>query len=219
MNVTCAGDFTDKKQGAITAVATIIIALFTAILGSFTIGLARATKIAAIAAKQNAQGLINDAERAHLYPIMKSENLTKELTAVFFYTSNPEMDEGFVPNQNVEFTIKNLGRTPGVIIDLSYSIIQAAPSNATWNYSANDVPYVAINGGDELPDLRCRYDGPFRLANAKLAANGTEPLFFYGRAIYMTAFQREYICSWRYRNSGRRFVLEYYEDRAKNEFA
>ena len=76
MNVTCAGDFTDKKQGAITAVATIIIALFTAILGSFTIGLARATKIAAIAAKQNAQGLI-DAERAHLYPIMKSENLTR----------------------------------------------------------------------------------------------------------------------------------------------
>jgi uncharacterized membrane-anchored protein len=60
----------DTYHDDVNAVSTIIIALFTAVLGVFTIRLAKSTRIAADAAKLNAEALMT-AEGAHLYPIIR----------------------------------------------------------------------------------------------------------------------------------------------------
>jgi hypothetical protein len=55
----CAGAYLIENNAAITAIGTLIIATFTAILGIFTVSLARSTRIAADAAKRSSDAAID----------------------------------------------------------------------------------------------------------------------------------------------------------------
>ena len=113
---------------------TLLLTAFTSILASASIFqgfmLLRAdktTRIAADAALLNAQALI-DAERAHVYPVVKKSNLREVLRSASG-CGDPSSCEGSDDiRPQIEVALKNLGRTPAIIHEMSMQIIQGSPN-------------------------------------------------------------------------------------------
>lgn len=115
----CTGAYVIDKKEAITAAGTVIIALFTAILGLFTIRLAGATRVAADAALLNAQAVI-DAERAHLFVVIELENI-----AAMVSNAARAISDGSNYALRISYAFKNYGRTPAIIRAIGHGAIIA----------------------------------------------------------------------------------------------
>jgi hypothetical protein len=106
------GCLIDRSKDDISALSTLVIAIFTAILGIFTVRLAYATKIAADAAKQSAD-VIPNLERAFVYisgmdPIIIQPTVQGQYKGEVFAKS-------IYSKSTVEIHIINEGRTPANI--------------------------------------------------------------------------------------------------------
>jgi hypothetical protein len=114
LNATCVGHFVEKKQGLISVVSTIVIAIFTAILGTFTVRLARSTRLAAEAARDSAS-VIPNTERAFVYvdAITRNVNTPMMQAADKLSPTVPYIRPSFVI---VSFV--NHGRTPANVSSL-----------------------------------------------------------------------------------------------------
>ncbi len=200
---------------------------FTAILAVATVGLGLATvglyltgekqiavaKESADAAKLNAEALI-DAERAHLYPVIKSTNLHEALRAAIWYDNSPSMDDSFISNRPaVDFVLKNLGRTPAILKEVSYRVIQGTAGQRQFDYTVGSIGNPVIDGGAETtPPVPCGLETTFTVGQSRQALHGSHPLMFYGYVIYETSFEREYEYRWRYENSGIYWNLAHYDE-------
>src|SRR5437868_6089040 len=71
----CLGAYVIEKHAAITAIGTLAIAIFTAILGGFTISLSKSTRDAALAAKKSADAAVS-VERGRFFIVLKNYNLS-----------------------------------------------------------------------------------------------------------------------------------------------
>jgi hypothetical protein len=86
------GRLVDSWHDDLTAAATIVIAIFTTVLGIFTVSLARSTRTAAIAA-QDAAEHIPRAERAYLFMVVNGETIRKPLMAAYAGADSANQDE------------------------------------------------------------------------------------------------------------------------------
>jgi hypothetical protein len=129
LNTACVGDFTRENEGAITALATLGIALFTVILANATIGLRESTKklweagerqIAVAEKSAEAAKKSADASLVGLRPWVSCH---VEIAGPLKYTS--EGDAFF----EFRFTIKNVGHTPAMGIRFSPHITLLSPKH------------------------------------------------------------------------------------------
>lgn len=110
-------DFLQTYNGAVTAVATIVIAAFTTILGIFTVSLARSTRRAAEAAKISADTL-PVVERAYVYPIIIGHGAINDCVMnalVFFLGDTTKYDLPAPETAELTFKFKNFGNTPAIL--------------------------------------------------------------------------------------------------------
>jgi hypothetical protein len=239
------GNLLDNHAGAIAAFATIAIAAFTWTLWRSTDKLwdanerqlrhavvesqrARVYRLkdedrireqikisrdSANAALLNAEALINS-ERARLYAVVERSNLYD--TVGFAGLIDQKMDDEFVSTRpSLDFFIKNLGRTPGIMTEVSYQLIQGSQSQSTWEYAVRDtiVDPVIDGGKDTQPPTPCGLETVYRVRDAKDAMNGVRPFYFYGYVVYVDSFKRRHTYFWRYQNMGIRFVMVHSEER------
>jgi len=206
---------------------TFVLAIFTGVLGATAIVqirhlrtaneiarvTAEAARFNAEAARLNAEALI-DAERAHLHAVIKQSNLQQALQAAVWYPNSPQMDDGFISNRPaVEFCLKNLGKTPAILREASYQIVQGDVFQKTFEYRIGSIVDPIIDGGAETaPPTPCSLETLFTVGDSRTVLNGKRPLFFYGYATFETAFGRRYEYRWRYVNSGVCWLLDHYEE-------
>jgi hypothetical protein len=150
-----------------TAAATVVIA----VLGLFTISVARSTKISADALTQS--------ERAHVFIKVIDHNLGDGL--------NPRTPEPIT----VEFIFKNHGKTPAILREISRDI-------AYWQSPPSTIDYIPVGGlpaeKDRIIDPDCE-TGSLKCQNTDMTAKnaqaiirGQKYVWFYGRAVYDDIF-------------------------------
>jgi hypothetical protein len=202
--VRCSGRFIDRHDASITALATIIIAAFTFTLWHSTEKMWTVTKL-------NVEALI-DAERAHLYAVIKTDNLFAALRAA---SPIVQAEDGATvsPRPYLEFAIKNLGRSPAIMEKIGWSLVQRQPGIRTWEYSIGPIANPVIDGGKETePATPCVFEAELRIADVRDAFSGVRPLYFAGYVVFTTSLDRIYEFRWQYENSGNRWLLTHYEE-------
>jgi hypothetical protein len=110
LNRACAGDFAEKEQGPITALATAVVATFTALLWSVTDRLARATQIAAEAAKASAE-VIPNIERPYVFVYETPISARQPAIQMIGHTLTRDLPQAAVG----ALRFINYGRTPANI--------------------------------------------------------------------------------------------------------
>jgi len=222
------GDENSKeKNDEALARYTLWLVVFTGILALATVGLGIATVglyatgekqigvalKAANAAELNAEALIS-AERAQLFVIVKRTNLFDALMGTRFYRETESMRGSRIPRPELEFTIKNTGRTAAIMQDVSYQIIQADPDTTMWQYAYQDtIVNSVIEGGDETaPPTPCMMDVNWTLGDGIAATDGDRPVYFYGFIVFRDAFKRRHQYFWRHEYRDNRFVLVHEEE-------
>lgn len=170
------GQFFSTYKDEINASSTFVIAIFTAILGIFTVRLASSTRTAAEAAKLNADALMN-AEGAQLW-----------------------MDEVKVhgirttPNAlKLSYIIRNFGNSPGwvhhkpVNILIGSSLPEQRGLDQTETPETNFVPAKHFTRGETSIPIVI----PQPVIDVLLAPNPTTFIFIYGSINYRDIFRRE----------------------------
>ena len=104
-----------EDPGYIEKLKTDPVAGFTLVLALFTIWLAFATRKAARAAADAADAL-PVVERAYVYPVIGAESVNHAIReAIPFYITDTKDDVPALVFPEIQFAIKNLGKTPAVI--------------------------------------------------------------------------------------------------------
>jgi hypothetical protein len=240
---TCSGSFFKENGEAITAAFTVILGISTAGLWIATLNLYKAgenqilasRQIAAIQADQtraaireavrsadaallNAEALI-DAERAQLYAVIKKSNLREAFHAAIHYENSPSMDGEYTSKRpEIELSFKNLGRTPAILHEMSFQLIQGMPNQREFEYVMAVVVDPVIDGGQETATtIPCKIENPLTIGDSRAAWDGDRPLYFYGFVAYATSFNRVYKYYWQYQNDGADWILTKYEDRERGK--
>jgi hypothetical protein len=135
-----AGHFLEDHNGAVTATATVVIAIFTIVLALVTRRQANLTRIAADAAKRSA---------------LVAERALTELERPFVYAEVTQPGLAFAPSDyqpgselqrsTFELSLLNFGRTPANLTRLEYQITTAPHGDIAASIDPRQL------GGRELP--------------------------------------------------------------------
>jgi hypothetical protein len=200
---------------AITAVAAIIIAIFTWTLWRSSEKSWSANQVAAEAAKRSADALMI-AEQAHLLAVFGVSNIAHVLSDLAAYV--PSADENAAPPKErvfVQYSLKNYGRTPAILKEISHELVH-------WNKLPEELKYfavpampkeLAIGAGGGTESLQCTLALPLTVEAATSIGRGDTFLWFYGHVVYEDAFgrEREHRFLYRYR-IGPGFQPYYFKD-------
>jgi hypothetical protein len=204
---------------AITAIAAIVIAIFTWTLWRSSEKAWGANQVAAEAAKRSADALMI-AEQAHLLAVFGVSNIAHVLSDLAAYV--PSADETAAPPKErvfVQYTFKNYGRTPAILKEISQEL-------AHWNRLPEELKYfavpampkeLAIGAGSSTESLQCTLALPLTVEAATSISRGDSYLWFYGHVVYEDAFgrEREHRFLYRYR-IGPGFQPYYFKDYNKS---
>jgi hypothetical protein len=200
-------DFLQTYNGAVTAVATVVIAAFTIILGMFTVSLARSTRKAADAAKlsadaANRQALIAESalfavEIPYLFIVVKSHRIVVENCLIKkIGTMNADgigIDE-IDYSDIITFCFENAGRTPATIIEFFSTVgfedwppasVVPSAKPSTW---ATEI--VVAQGRSK--ERGCQFGADKLLFGGEFDKE-REGLCFKGYVRYADVFENEYI--------------------------
>lgn len=184
----CIGPFLHTNEGGITALSTVIIAIFTGILGGFTISLAKATKIAADAAADAAKAAVAT-DRARFYVVIKKHNISALIKWLNHYPSSETMPLNFEPK--IEYTFKNYGKTPGIILEVSHGIASnvGVPDGPVYSVSGHMFSERMIAADAETETVTC--DAPIMfqtIGDGLPITQGRCHVWFWGRVDYRDVF-------------------------------
>ncbi len=207
------GRLVDSWHDDLTAAATIVIAVFTTVLGIFTVSLARSTRTAAIAA-QDAAEHIPRAERAYLFMVVNGETIRKPLMDAYAGADSTNQDEIIRIPLAIAFSFENQGRTPAIVREISVSLHHWSdlPANPpVYTSELQYLPtntYVASGKATEQKEIT-RFAGPVTRQAATSLLRGDSFIWFFGRIIYDDVFgaRHEHAFIWRY---GIGYFLPYY---------
>jgi hypothetical protein len=179
----------------INAFSTVVIAVFTCILGIFTISLSRSTRIAADAAMLNARAVM-DAEGAHIYPVIETDNLRSD---VFYGVIRGESgnDSDIMIAPTVTFRFKNYGKTPAVLKSFMWGItFFEIPSDLRTMYPEDRKLIDVLGAGTETPDIQVEMLRRLTRGNVKSIRENRGKLLFFGEAKFKDFFNRHLRCIW-----------------------
>ncbi len=172
---------------------------------------------AAEAAKLNAEALISS-ERAHLFIIVVNNNLFDALRGSYWYlrvrNDTTLLDHRMQPRPELEFIIKNTGRTAAIMQDISYQLIQVAAETTLFEFAVQDtIVNPVLEGGQETsPPTPCIFESALTVADGVAGIEGSRPFFFYGSITFRDTFRQQHEYRWRYQYRGNRFVLVHEEE-------
>lgn len=202
------GAFLDQHNGAVTAVATIFIAIFTVVLAVVTRRQAVITKDL-VATTRNSAEALPTLERAYLFIEMAPYNT--EILDRLRSDKQPRID----------YIVKNYGKTPAVINEIFTRVISWHDLPEVRYEGLPDVFRDAVVAAGEVypPDAKRGYwltqclDHTLNASEIKDLKEGKSYLWFYGRVKYRDIFsrQRETGFLWRYYVIGNGGLFHPYE--------
>lgn len=139
---------------------------------------------AARAAKLSADALVS-AERAHLFVRVTSQSVQQQITGASM--RGPEWDGGHLsPPLHVSYVIKNFGKTPAILREISHDLDVFSELPAVPSYSAPiGLPYQRVLGfGDETPPIDCDCRSIVTVDQAREIAMGKSSVWLVGRVVY-----------------------------------
>jgi hypothetical protein len=141
-------------------------------------------KSAAIAANLNAQAVV-DAERARLFVVINVENVIQMIQMV---AQVPEPDDGTEYGLRLSYSLKNYGRTPALIQEVSHGAIFAPDLPVLREYDAVlDLPTQIL--GEKEISQPLNVDMPRLTGSIARAIDNCENRFwFYGCVVYDDSF-------------------------------
>jgi hypothetical protein len=189
----CVGMYVTDKNQVITALGTVVIAIFTTILGIFTISLSHATRVAADAAKLNAQAVI-DAERAHLYVIVKQHNVSELIDAISGVKWRDEIAKDRMEPPILSYNLKNYGKTPATLESVSHCLQIQTGEGGERIFEMPERAIEILGEREETdPDIVLRFEQrQFLCEDARALGEHDTMLFFYSEAIYKDIFNRQH---------------------------
>jgi hypothetical protein len=163
------------------------------------------------AGKLNAQALI-EVERAHLFIIIRSDNVHTATRGVRLYggPNSASMHNAQIMPPELEFVIRNTGRSTAVMRAVSYQLVQANAENTQWDFVFRDtiVNPVVLADSETEPPTACRLQRIWTIRDGSDAVvDETRPLFFFGFVTFSDTFKTDRQYFWRYQYRGNRFVL------------
>jgi hypothetical protein len=170
-------------------------------------GTLTATATAANAAKLNAQAVIN-AERAHLYVIIKQHNVSDLISAAGGAKFSDAIAKDRMTPPTLAYVFKNYGKTPATLEEIAHCVsIQEAEGGAR-TYATPERALEILGMGDETELIAVGFDErQFIVEDAKSLGDHDTMLFFYSRATFMDAFNRQHIIESDFLYSAGRFHL------------
>jgi hypothetical protein len=204
------------NPSAVTAVAAILIAVFTWSLWRANERMWSVTSAAADAARRSADALVV-AEQAQLLAVFGASNIAHVLTELG--AREPSGDEAPKERVFVQYVLKNYGRTPAVLKEISHELQH-------WRSLPEELKYfpipampkeVAVVAGASSESLQCTLSVPLTVEAATSIRRSDSYLWFYGRVVYEDAFarEREHRFLYRYR-IGPGFQPYHYKDYNKS---
>lgn len=199
------GHFVREYKDEITAGSTAIIALFTTILGIFTISLASSTRKAADAANLNAQAVI-DAERARLFLIIDIENITETINSAVL---SPAKDDDRTTALRLKYSFKNYGKTPATIQEMGHGVVikPDLPTARTFKMIV-DIPSRIIGPNENSYPLSVEELPRLTFGEARSFCIYANAFWFYGFVAYddMFGWTTRMNFVWHYDVVSRRFA-------------
>jgi hypothetical protein len=153
---------------------------------------ARDTKVAADAAKLNALAVIN-AERAHLYVIVKQHNVSDLISAAGGTRFSEAIAKDRMNPPTLAYTLKNYGKTPALVEDIAHCVSISETEGGPRTYATPERALEILGLGDETELIAVDFDErQFIAEDAKSLGDHSTMLFFYSRATFLDAFNRRH---------------------------
>ena len=148
------------------------------------------------AATINAKAVI-DAERAHLYVIIKNETI-KSIFEAARQIKEPGGEDGRWVGPGVQYVFKNYGKSPAILQFVLHGLIidRERPEKRTLDLTEEALEVIGVN--KESPLNTAVYTRPFTVGDAKALLLEQAFLFFYGEATYIDAFGGRVKLTWEF---------------------
>jgi hypothetical protein len=180
------GQTIDSWHDDLTAASTIVIAVFTTILGIFTVSLARSTRIAADSSKESAVAL-TQSERAHVFITIINQRFMESWTEAELnrVTSNNMVG---VP-VSVEFAFKNYGKTPAILKEVCRDIIlmPTFPDSIEY-FPVHFIPSARVVAAGESTDAWKCMQTHISKQDLNAVIRAQTSYWFFGRVLYDDIF-------------------------------
>ena len=234
------GHVVESHNGAITALATIFIGLFTYTLkrstdkmwGAGERQIKTARQIATIQARQmrasireaarsadaasrNARAFMS-AERAYLFIQINSETASDIVSKYGFWNKSVGMFEDDVDTPSVGYSFKNFGRTAAILKEFSNQLVFLPdfPNVSEYKIRESMPDELIVEPSGTSAILGCLLEATFTVGNAVDFQERKASFWFYGYVKFDDAFGREHEWRWRfrYRRGDSGFRLVYYRE-------
>ncbi len=212
LNAACAGEFTDKNQGPLTALATVVIAIFTVFLALATRGLQSATRglqdFAAEQARDMKQSLAvagRAADGAHRSADVAEKALDQASAPYIDVVATPKavihrligggIHADFMDRHVfAEYTIHNYGQSPAIILEIYHFCIRSAglPSEISFPPPQSNLKTTPTVGG-------MKESIPFPIGYPTGGINsldGNEAIWIGHQIRYRDVFRNQYISTY-----------------------
>ena len=177
---------------AITAVAAVVMVFIVWRLWRFSERMWSVSNTAAEAAKRSADALVV-AEQAQLLTVFGISNVAHVLTELSAYV--PATPDATPPKERVyvQYALKNYGRTPAVLKEISHEIrhLERLPDELKYVPIPAMPKELAIVAGASTENLQVNLAVPLTVEAAASIRTGDSYLWLYGRVVYDDAFGRE----------------------------
>ena len=177
---------------AVTAIAALVVVIFAWTMWRSSEKMWNVTHAAAEAAKRSADALVV-AEQAQLLAVFGASNVAHVLSELGAH--NPSTSQVPAPKERVyvQYVLKNYGRTPAVLKEISHDLRH-------WARLPDELKYfpipampkeVAIVAGASTETLQSTLTVPLTVEAAASIRTGDSFLWLYGHIVYDDAFGRE----------------------------
>jgi hypothetical protein len=168
---------------------------------------ADAAKEAADAAKLNALAVIN-AERAHLYVIVKQHNVSDVISAGGASRFREDIAKERMTPPTLAYVLKNYGKTPALVQDIAHCVSINETEGGPRTYDTPERALEILGPGDETEPIAIQFEErKFILEDAKALGDHSTMLFFYSRATFLDSFNRQHTIDSDFLYSAGRFHL------------
>ena len=169
-----------------TAIAGMAIALFTIVLGCFTVSLANSTRIAADATSHLSDAVA--AERARLYFIEGDNNFMDFVRFAASWSGPSELEKRSAKGLPfAKFRFKNYGNTPAVIQEICFGV-KFSREPFDFAYEPRKIKEHMIGAGGDTETMICVADEPLSIKETRDIWRGDSYLWLYGKVHYKDIF-------------------------------
>jgi hypothetical protein len=183
-------DRTDAN--AVIGIAAVVVVIFAWMLWRSSEKMWNVTNAAAEAAKRSADALVV-AEQAQLLAVFGVSNVAHVLSELGAYVPATPDATSLKERVYVQYVLKNYGRTPAVLKEISHDLLHLArlPDEPKYVPIPAMPKEVAIVAGASSESLQVNLTVPLTVEAAASIRTGDSHLWLYGRVVYDDAFGRE----------------------------